>query len=91
MAEASGASVQRPAFEALSDLVQALPAVIYEAEPGKEGAWNYVSAHIEALLGYTPEEWMADPSLYLRSLHPDDREAVVGSRSGSCKRRGAAT
>jgi PAS domain S-box-containing protein len=66
-----------PGFEALRALVDALPAVVYEAEPGRDGAWSNVSAHIETLLGYSPEEWMADPSLYTRSLHPDDREAVM--------------
>ena len=66
-----------PGFDALRGLVDALPAVIYEAEPGAEGRWRYVSAHIETLLGYSREEWIADPTLYVRSLHPDDREAVV--------------
>ncbi len=64
-------------MEALSDLVEALPAVIYQAEPGREGAWRYVSAHVETLLGYTAREWIEDPTLYVRCLHPDDREAVV--------------
>jgi PAS domain S-box-containing protein len=77
MAEANGEGPQGPGLEALSDLVQALPAVVYAAEPGAEGTWHYVSAHVEALLGYTPDEWMADRSLYVRSLHPEDREAVV--------------
>lgn len=67
-----------PSANALDGLLEAVPAVIYEAEPGREGAWRYVSAHIEKLLGYTPREWMDDPTLYVRSLHPDDREAVVG-------------
>jgi PAS domain S-box-containing protein len=77
MRNTDGGGQEGPGFEALSDLVEALPAVIYEAEPGRDGEWCYVSAHIEALLGYTAEEWMADPSLYVRCLHPDDREAVV--------------
>lgn len=58
-------------------LVEAVPAVIYQAEPGRDGSWRYVSGHMQALLGYSPEEWIADPGLWVRSLHPDDREAVL--------------
>ena len=34
----------------------------------------YVSPQIEALLGFSQEEWMSDPVLWFRQLHPDDRE-----------------
>ena len=77
MDNVSGRGHGGPSSNAPSELVEAIPAVIYEAEPGAEGAWRYVSGHIRTLLGYTPEEWTADPTLYVRSLHPYDREAVV--------------
>jgi PAS domain S-box-containing protein len=77
MDNASGRGHEGPSSNAPSELVEAIPAVIYEAEPGREGRWRYVSAHIQTLLGYSPEEWAADPLLYLNSLHPDDRDAVV--------------
>ena len=38
--------------ETLGALVEAVPAVIYEAEPGAGGAWHYVSGHLHTLLGY---------------------------------------
>ncbi len=60
-------------------LVERLPAIVYEAEPGPEGLWLYVSAFVEQLLGYTPEEWQADPTLWVRSLHDEDREAVLAA------------
>src|SRR5215213_5451066 len=60
-------------------LVERLPAIVYEAEPGPEGAWHYVSGFVETLLGYTPEEWRADPALWLRCLHEDDREEAVAA------------
>jgi diguanylate cyclase (GGDEF)-like protein/PAS domain S-box-containing protein len=60
-------------------LVERLPAIVYEAEPGAEGLWLYVSGFVEQLLGYTPEEWQADPTLWVRSLHEDDREAVLAA------------
>ena len=30
------------------------------------------------MLGYTPEEWQADPGLWRRRLHAEDRERVLG-------------
>ena len=60
-------------------LVERLPAIVYEAEPGAEGLWLYVSGFVETLLGYTPEEWQADPTLWARSLHEDDRAAVLAA------------
>ena len=55
-------------------LVERLPAVIYTAELGVNGAWHYISPQIEVLLGFTPEEWMADPGLWYRQMHPEDRK-----------------
>lgn len=40
---------------------------------GNTGAW-YVSPQIEALLGFTAREWVADPNLWHQQLHPADRE-----------------
>ena len=55
-------------------LVEPLPAIVYAAEFREAGAWLYVSPQIERILGFTPEEWMADPTLFDRQLHPDDVE-----------------
>jgi PAS domain S-box-containing protein len=37
----------------------------------------YVSPQIERILGFKPEEWKADPDLWIERLHPDDREDVL--------------
>jgi diguanylate cyclase (GGDEF)-like protein/PAS domain S-box-containing protein len=58
-------------------LVERLPAIVYACEVGEQGRWRYVSPQIEQILGYTPEEWMADPTLWERRLHPDDRPRVL--------------
>jgi diguanylate cyclase (GGDEF)-like protein/PAS domain S-box-containing protein len=58
-------------------LVERLPAIVYACEMGEHGRWRYVSPQIEEILGYSPEEWMADPSLWARQLHPDDRERAL--------------
>ncbi len=58
------------------ELIEAVPAVIYEAETGLDGRWRYVSPQIEWLIGDRPADWIADPNLYTRRIHPADREAV---------------
>ncbi|MEO7296060.1 MAG: EAL domain-containing protein, partial [Candidatus Limnocylindria bacterium] len=58
-------------------LVERQPGVPYIAEPGPAGRWHFVSPQVERMLGYAPEEWTADPELWARSIHPDDRAAVI--------------
>jgi diguanylate cyclase (GGDEF)-like protein/PAS domain S-box-containing protein len=58
-------------------LVERLPAIVYRAEVGEAGRWIYVSPQIESILGFSPEEWSADPTLWARRLHPDDRERTI--------------
>jgi diguanylate cyclase (GGDEF)-like protein/PAS domain S-box-containing protein len=57
-------------------LVERLPAIVYSCEVGERGRWRYVSPQIEDILGYSPEEWMGDPGLWVKQLHPGDRERV---------------
>ena len=54
-------------------LVEHVPAVVYIAEPGPGGRFSYVSPRLEWMLGYSPEEWLADATLWSRSIHPADR------------------
>ncbi len=67
--------------ERLEDLIDTVPAVVYVAEMGKSGRWHYISSQIKDLLGYTPEEWKADPGLWYDSLHPDEREHALSFES----------
>ena len=61
------------------DLVERVPAVIYSSESGATGHWFYVSPQIESLLGFTPQEWIADPNLWYQQIHPDDREYTIAT------------
>jgi PAS domain S-box-containing protein len=58
-------------------LVETLPLVTWLYERGDRGATFYVSPMIESLLGYSPAEWIAEPDLFTRLLHPEDRERVL--------------
>ena len=70
-------------------LVERLPVVTYSAELGPAGRWTYVSPQIEHMTGYTADEWMADPELWFRRLHPSDREEVVRAEAARRERRRA--
>jgi PAS domain S-box-containing protein len=58
-------------------LVEQLPAIVYTAEFGSNGAWRYVSPRIESILGFSPEDWLANPEYWFRQLHPEDRDRVL--------------
>src|SRR5258708_16712322 len=57
-------------------LAERVPAITYIAELGREGRWKYVSPRIAQVLGFTPEEWLADRSLWLSRIHPDDSDRI---------------
>jgi diguanylate cyclase (GGDEF)-like protein/PAS domain S-box-containing protein len=65
------------AEERYRNLVESLPTVVYEADFGADGAWRYVSPQIEGLLGFPPEDWLADPTLWFTQIHFDDRELAL--------------
>lgn len=61
-------------------LVEQTPAVTYievldEGEP--EHNLLYVSPQIETVLGYPPEEWVENPDLWEKLIHPEDRDRVL--------------
>ncbi|MDQ6607471.1 MAG: EAL domain-containing protein [Actinomycetota bacterium] len=71
-------------------LLDRIPAIIYIAQPGEHGVWDYVSPQIESILGFSPEEWLMDPSLWSTRLHPCDRERVLAGEAVSGMVAGAA-
>ncbi|HTG47201.1 MAG TPA: EAL domain-containing protein [Actinomycetota bacterium] len=57
------------------------PAVTYIDAIDDSASSIYVSPQIETLLGYAPEEWCADPELWPRALHPDDRARALAENA----------
>lgn len=77
LVDALRASEQRLAY-----LLDHTPAVIYSARhEGNYGATFY-SANIEPLLGYRPQDFMADPVFWRQHVHPDDLPAVTAAMDG---------
>ena len=61
------------------ELIERLPLVVYIDRLDERSSPLYVSPEIERLLGYTREEWLADPDLFSKSLHPEDHERVMAA------------
>jgi PAS domain S-box-containing protein len=64
-------------------LVEQLPGIVYTAEFGEAGRWQYASPFATALLGFSSEEWLSDPFLWWHHVHPDDRERVLEEERSS--------
>ena len=64
-------------------LLERVPAIVYTAEYGPEGAWSYVSPRIESILGYSVEEWIDRPEAWYQCLHPEDREQALAAEERS--------
>ncbi|HSK82886.1 MAG TPA: PAS domain S-box protein [Rubrobacter sp.] len=68
----------KEAEERYRSLVEQIPAVTFTDRANDSEESLYVSPQVEAMLGYTPEEWMRG-RLWRERLHPDDRERVLAS------------
>lgn len=55
--------------------VEQIPAITYVYD-FSEKRTTFISPQVEALFGFTPDAWVADPGLWLRQVHPEDRERV---------------
>ncbi|MEV6823752.1 SpoIIE family protein phosphatase [Amycolatopsis sp. NPDC051102] len=64
-----------------------LPVVVWAADAGS-GAYSFVSAGCEALLGYPPAAWLSDPAFALSVVHADDRDRCARTRAQRWARGG---
>lgn len=64
------------AEERYRTLVEQIPAVIYVDEADDVATARYVSPYYETMFGYSPGERLADPELWAKMLHPEDRDRV---------------
>jgi len=83
-APATTAPAERPSMSAIvpnealyRSLIERVPGIVYISHFGSDAKWHYVSPQIKEYLGYAAEEWLANPSLWLQHVHPDDRELVL--------------
>ena len=64
----------------MRELVEQLPCVVYVDNDDQRPSTIYISPNIEQLLGVPAKRFLEDPGLWVRSMHPDDRERIQGLR-----------
>jgi PAS domain S-box-containing protein len=57
-------------------LVEQTPPIVYMSAPDQHIGATYVSPRIQ-VLGFTQAEWIADPQLWFRQIHPDDQQRIL--------------
>lgn len=68
------AAIFEPNVEArYRTLVEQIPAVVFMAYLDRGIGEAYVSPQIEAMLGFTQEEWLNDPVRWYQQIHSDDK------------------
>ena len=64
----------------IEDVVAHVPGVVWEAWGQPDAASqriDFVSNHVEKMLGYSVEEWLSKPNFWLSVVHPDDKERAA--------------
>lgn len=56
-------------------LLETIDGAVWEAEKGVGN--TFLSPQVEALFGYTAEEWRADPNFWRAHVHPEDLQAAL--------------
>ena len=63
----------------LQYLIDNTPAIIYATVPSGDFKMTFVSNNAYNVLGYRPEEMLADPNFWFDHLHPDDAPTIFSS------------
>lgn len=64
----------------LNKIVASVPGIVWESwdKPDVDGQLlNFVSHHVEEMVGYSVEEWLSQPDLWLSIVHPDDKDRAA--------------
>jgi diguanylate cyclase (GGDEF)-like protein/PAS domain S-box-containing protein len=73
------ASERRELERRYRTLVEQLPLVIYVDALDASSSNIFTSPQVERLLGYSVNEWREDELLFVKVLHPEDRERVLAA------------
>jgi PAS domain S-box-containing protein len=66
-------------LERLQYLIDNTPAIIYCSVPSGDFKMTFVSSNAFNVLGYRPEQMVADPNFWFDHIHPDDAPAIFSS------------
>lgn len=70
----------------IKDLIDSIDGVVWEGNSEEPGI-TYISKKSEAILGYTPEEWISDAYFWRKIIHPEDRDWVIEKSAESARER----
>lgn len=60
----------------LESLINTIDGIVWECEI-ENFSFNFISEKVIDILGYTPEEWIANPTFWADHVHPDDKEWAI--------------
>jgi PAS domain S-box-containing protein len=66
-------------------LVEQVAAISYIAELGVEGQWHYISPQVEAITGYTQDEWLEKSRDWTRHIPPEDHAVIDAAEAASLR------
>jgi PAS domain S-box-containing protein len=69
----------------LDEIIASVPGLVWEAWGRPDDAdqkTNFVSNHIERMLGYSVQQWLSTPNFWLSIVHPEDKERAAREAAG---------
>ncbi len=64
----------------LDEIIASVPGLVWEAWGRPDDAdqkTDFVSNHVERMLGYSVQQWLSTPNFWLSIVHPDDKERAA--------------
>ena len=59
----------------VESLINTIDGIVWECD-AKSFSFNFISRKVETILGYTPEEWLAEPTFWQDHIYSEDLERV---------------
>jgi PAS domain S-box-containing protein len=66
-------------------LVEQVAAISYIAELGIHGQWHYISPQVEAITGYSQDEWLANSREWTRHIPLEDHGVIEAAEDASLR------
>ncbi len=70
----------------MESLVNSIDGIVWEWNP-HDGKFTFVSRQSDRILGYQPQNWLANPKFWDAMVHPDDLVRAAGARLEATQRR----
>lgn len=86
--EAVPSPTQEDASDRYRALIEEIPALTYVAWADETGSRAYISPQLLTMTGFTPGEWLSESDMWVRRLHPQDRERVLRQFRQACESTG---